>query len=218
MKGLFSELRHVKVVVVGNAAMGKTTLVKQMTDKFGTMNKFSSAIFKKGERIATDGIEMTSLQLSSGMSNTILHLWDFAGQELFYTTHQFFLSSKAVHLLVFNLTESLETNKLSFWLHSILINAPGSAVILVGTHLDHISQRVRKEKLEEISTQVKRLMAIIDLSAKKKEERLQLLECSWEGSSLPFWPINTLKKESVVNVIRDVEKKMKRCFLNGKRK
>src|SRR5690606_30503583 len=30
-------------------------------------------------------------------------------------------------------------------------------------------------------------------------------ECPWEGSSLPFWPINTLKKESVADVIRSVE-------------
>src|SRR5690606_26048776 len=44
-----------------------------------------------------------------------------------------------------------------------------------------------------------------DSSAKKEEERLQLLECFWEGSSLSFWPINTLKKESVANVTQNVQ-------------
>ena len=143
MKKLFSELRHVKVVVVGNENVGKTTLVKQFSHNFGTINKISSIVRGKGERKATDGIEMCSLEFSSGISNTILHVWDFAGQELFYSTHQFFLSSKSVHLLVFNLNESLEKNKLSFWLHSILTNAPGSPVILVGTHLDRIPKGVR---------------------------------------------------------------------------
>src|SRR5690554_5285393 len=109
-----------------------------MTDKVIEIGQISGI----GDRVATDGIEITPVQLSSGMSKTILYLWDFAGQELFYATHQFFLSSKAVHLLVFNLAETLETNKLSFWLHSILANAPGSAVILVGTHLDRIPKRV----------------------------------------------------------------------------
>jgi GTPase SAR1 family protein len=80
VKRFFSELRHVKVVVVGNEAVGKTTLVNQMTDKVIEIDQVSG----KGERIVTDGIEMTSLKLSRGMSNTILHLWDFAGQELFY--------------------------------------------------------------------------------------------------------------------------------------
>ena len=38
-------------------------------------------------------------------------IWDFGGQEDFYTTHQCFLSTLALYLLVWNLQEGKQTNK-----------------------------------------------------------------------------------------------------------
>ncbi|XP_038061113.1 probable serine/threonine-protein kinase pats1 [Patiria miniata] len=37
-----------------------------------------------------------------------LNIWDFAGQDLYYTTHQTFLSSRAIYLVVFNLCHDLD--------------------------------------------------------------------------------------------------------------
>ncbi|XP_038061122.1 uncharacterized protein LOC119731909 [Patiria miniata] len=37
-----------------------------------------------------------------------LNIWDFAGQDLYYTTHQTFLSSRAIYLVVFNLSQDLD--------------------------------------------------------------------------------------------------------------
>lgn len=34
--------------------------------------------------------------------------WDFAGQDLYHTTHQFFLSKRSIYLLVFNLLHMLQ--------------------------------------------------------------------------------------------------------------
>jgi len=38
----------------------------------------------------------------------VLNVWDFAGKEVYYTTHQVFLSSRALYVFVFNLTHDLE--------------------------------------------------------------------------------------------------------------
>ncbi|XP_030851496.1 uncharacterized protein LOC755988 isoform X2 [Strongylocentrotus purpuratus] len=38
----------------------------------------------------------------------VLSIWDFAGQSVYYTTHQVFLSSRAVYIIVFNLTHELD--------------------------------------------------------------------------------------------------------------
>jgi GTPase SAR1 family protein len=32
----------------------------------------------------------------------VFDCWDFAGQEVFYSTHQYFISRKAIYLIVFN--------------------------------------------------------------------------------------------------------------------
>ncbi|KAK2167674.1 hypothetical protein LSH36_25g02050, partial [Paralvinella palmiformis] len=40
--------------------------------------------------------------------NITLNIWDFAGQMAYYTTHQVFLSPRAVYLMVFNLSSDLD--------------------------------------------------------------------------------------------------------------
>lgn len=40
--------------------------------------------------------------------NIVLNIWDFAGQAVYYTTHQVFLSTRAVYVIVFNLCHNLD--------------------------------------------------------------------------------------------------------------
>lgn len=56
------------------------------------------------------------------------------GQDLYYSTHQIFLSEESIYLLVFNSLNP--TNKLEYWLQTIQVRAPNSVVFLVGTHAD----------------------------------------------------------------------------------
>jgi leucine-rich repeat kinase 2 len=62
--------------------------------------------------------------------------WDFAGQEVYYPTHQFFLSDHCVYLLVWDLRRKEEDSRIGYWLQSIRTRAESASVILVGTHLD----------------------------------------------------------------------------------
>ncbi|KAL6040633.1 Myotubularin-like phosphatase domain, variant 2, partial [Balamuthia mandrillaris] len=64
--------------------------------------------------------------------------WDFAGQEIYYYTHLFFLSSRGIYLLCFNLLKpEEEVSRIEYWLQSIYTRGRGAPVILVGTHLDN---------------------------------------------------------------------------------
>ncbi|XP_070564331.1 uncharacterized protein [Ptychodera flava] len=40
--------------------------------------------------------------------NIVLNIWDFAGQAVYYTTHQVFLTSRAIYIIVFNLSHDLD--------------------------------------------------------------------------------------------------------------
>lgn len=44
-----------------------------------------------------------------------LLVYDFGGQEVFYPTHQFFLSDRAVYLIVFDLSQS-DHSRSEYWL------------------------------------------------------------------------------------------------------
>ncbi len=64
-----------------------------------------------------------------------------AGQELYYSTHQFFLSERSLFLLVTDVSKPLEFSRLDFWLESIRSRTKSAQVIIVGTHID---EKVRR--------------------------------------------------------------------------
>jgi hypothetical protein len=71
------------------------------------------------------------------------------GQQVYYTTHQFFLSEKAINFLVFPLNE-VSDDKIIPWLLNIQARTSRATVYLIGTFLD----RLNPNSLEEISASV----------------------------------------------------------------
>ena len=54
---------------------------------------------------------------------------------------QFFLSNRAVYLLLWNVRLGSEHAGLDFWLNSIACHAPKASVFVVGTHCDKVGHR-----------------------------------------------------------------------------
>ena len=60
--------------------------------------------YQKRDNIATDGIEITPIRISAKVAHTsgiygsddsiLFYCWDMAGQDVYYNTHQFFLTDK----------------------------------------------------------------------------------------------------------------------------
>ena len=64
--------------------------------------------------------------------------WDLGGQEIFYPTHQFFLTDQSIYLLVFN-TMDVESSRVEYWMRqikSLTNNSSKTVVLLVGTHCE----------------------------------------------------------------------------------
>ncbi|XP_065653536.1 leucine-rich repeat serine/threonine-protein kinase 2-like isoform X2 [Hydra vulgaris] len=132
--------RCIKLMLVGLAGRGKTSLISQLSKKTHSRNK-----------LATVGIEVRRFVLkpprlalnrtSSKCPSFSVNAWDFAGQEDFYSTHRYFLSCRALYLAVYNASKGAEElKKLTPWLLNIQTVAPYSKVILVGTHADLCTQ------------------------------------------------------------------------------
>ena len=87
---------HMKMMMVGAADKGKTTLLRQI------LQEKAPASLKSN--VATMGVtvkQWSYLQRQSSGHNDRYHLscWDFAGQEEFYTTHQCFLSQRSLYVV-----------------------------------------------------------------------------------------------------------------------
>jgi hypothetical protein len=87
-----------------------------------------------------------------------------AGQEVYYTTHAFFLSERSVFLLVWNLCGDEKNSRVSYWLNTVRTHAPNAPVILVGTHLDE-----RKEDKQVVLEEV----AKIEKKYRKQHKNIQ---------------------------------------------
>eukprot|EP00511_Aplanochytrium_stocchinoi_P011567 CAMPEP_0204860328 /NCGR_PEP_ID=MMETSP1348-20121228/189_1 /ASSEMBLY_ACC=CAM_ASM_000700 /TAXON_ID=215587 /ORGANISM="Aplanochytrium stocchinoi, Strain GSBS06" /LENGTH=668 /DNA_ID=CAMNT_0052009005 /DNA_START=1 /DNA_END=2004 /DNA_ORIENTATION=- len=74
-----------------------------------------------------------------------LSLWDFGGQEVFYSMHQLFLTKTGVYVLVFDVREVSNEDRrqnalqyLSFWLNSVRLHSSKSPLLLVGTCINDV--------------------------------------------------------------------------------
>ncbi|MEM7066928.1 MAG: COR domain-containing protein, partial [Cyanobacteria bacterium P01_B01_bin.77] len=143
IKSSVKRLNEVKVLLVGEAKVGKTSLVKQLVDK----------TFNPNER-KTEGIDIRSCFISVKNEKVKLNLWDFGGQEIMHATHQFFLTKRSLYLLVLDARRDETGNRLEYWLKIIESFSDNSPVIVVGNQVDQhpldIDRRGLKKKYPNI--------------------------------------------------------------------
>jgi len=125
------ECKRTKLMLVGLGGAGKTSLVDSLT--CGATVSSSSV----GAKI-TDGIDITSWTVKHSEENLTFSVWDFAGQTVYYNTHQFFMSNRAVYLLLWNIRLGYEHAGLDFWLSSIACHAPKAPILVIGSHKDQV--------------------------------------------------------------------------------
>ncbi|XP_064625808.1 uncharacterized protein LOC135486696 [Lineus longissimus] len=122
-----------KLMFVGLGGAGKTSLMRSLMS--GDLK--SPPIGSEG---ITDGIDIKSWVINRENQALTYSVWDFAGQTVYYNTHQFFLTSRAIYFLTWNSRLGFEHAGLEFWLSSIQCHAPYAPVFVVGTHADQVSK------------------------------------------------------------------------------
>ncbi|KAM9311733.1 leucine-rich repeat serine/threonine-protein kinase 2 [Gastrophryne carolinensis] len=140
---------RMKLIILGNVGSGKTTLVQQLMKESHP---------GKGTEKATVGIDVKDwpIMISGKVKKEItLNVWDFAGNEEFYSTHPHFMTARALYLVVYNLSKGpSEINAVKPWLFNIKACASSSPVILVGTHLDVSDEKQRKACINKIKMEL----------------------------------------------------------------
>ncbi|MBW7990494.1 MAG: GTP-binding protein [Planctomycetes bacterium] len=115
-------INEVKVLLVGNGAAGKTSLVKKLT----------GVEFDKDEP-QTAGVNIEDWQVGSEGKGIKAHFWDFGGQDLMQATHQMFYSVRSLYVLVLNACEEPEAED---WLKHIESFGGESPILVVINKID----------------------------------------------------------------------------------
>ncbi|MBE9160543.1 leucine-rich repeat domain-containing protein [Nodosilinea sp. LEGE 06152] len=114
-------LNEAKLILVGFGTVGKTSLVNRLT-----YQRFDSNSAK------TEGIQITQWPIRLNDSEDItLHMWDFGGQEIMHSTHQFFLTERSLYLLVLNGRQGHEDADAEYWLELIQSFGGNSPTLVV---------------------------------------------------------------------------------------
>ena len=97
-----------------------------------------------------------SIQATKTFGPITFRTWDFGGQREYYSTHQYFISKRALYLVCWKLSEHEKgINEIHTWLSNIQTRAPGSPVIIVGTHQDQLT---KLKNYKEISAHLQRII------------------------------------------------------------
>jgi len=123
-------LYEVKLIIVGEGRVGKTCLSKALINND----------YKLGNEESTEGIKINSWIIPKDEINKInskiqrdfqINIWDFGGQEIYHSTHQFFLTKRSIYMLVTESRKEDSHDDFFYWLNIIKLLGGKSPVIMV---------------------------------------------------------------------------------------
>ncbi|WP_287604454.1 leucine-rich repeat domain-containing protein [Thiothrix sp.] len=154
--------RQLKVQLVGNGRVGKTTLAYALEHKYAPDEPFKP----------THGIVIKEIQqtLDGEDEPVTLQLWDFGGQEIYHATHRLFLSDDCLYLLLWAEETEEHPNEtrhpVSYWLELIHDLGNNSPVILVKNQIDRADRLpTRPAGLSDDMPGVKQIRQEVKISA-----------------------------------------------------
>ena len=145
---------RIKLLIIGDSAVGKTSMLLKYTDNF----------FPESH-LATIGIEFKTKEVEYNGYNIELQIWDTAGQERFKSiTKSFFRNANGI-IFVYDITQKNTFKNVKDWIKDSEVNDFGFQRILVGNKID--LQNKRQVSLEDAKEWAdKKNMEVIETSAK----------------------------------------------------
>ena len=141
----YSEVILLKVVIVGDSGIGKSSLLVRFADQ----------TFRESHK-GTIGVDFRFKSLRSKKRVVKLQIWDTAGQERFRTMTSAYYRGASGFVLCFSLCDEESFNHMSKWVHELEVyRSEGSVVVLCGTKADKEAKRcVSLEKAQELAEQL----------------------------------------------------------------
>ncbi len=126
-----------KLLIVGEGDVGKTHIANRlMFDKIPGNN-------------STQGIDIHDWKIDTkSINNFRVNLWDFAGQAICHSTHQFFLTSRSLYLFVWEARSDQDVTHFDYWLNIIKLLSNSSPVLIVMNKCD-----VREKAIDQVAIQ-----------------------------------------------------------------
>jgi len=190
-------LNEAKVLFVGDGGVGKTSIINRLL--FNCYNE---------QEDKTEGIEIKNFVFQKNKEKIKLNFWDFGGQEIMHSTHQFFLTNRSLYILLWDARQEDRYGLVEYWLELIQSFGGDSPILVVTNKIDENSASLDEEFLRNKYKNIKGFHKISckenwkidELKKAIKEESLKLPHIR---DSFPFdWfevkdRLESLKKKNI---------------------
>lgn len=168
IRNFYKELKEqdfifeVKLIIVGEGRVGKTCISKALINPN----------FSLKEEESTEGININSWiipqieiqKINNKISRDFqINIWDFGGQEIYHSTHQFFLTKRSIYLLITESRKEDNHDDFFYWLNIIKLLGNKSPVMMV---LNKCDQPTKELPIKEYRASFNNIISFHKISLK----------------------------------------------------
>jgi small GTP-binding protein len=149
----------IKVILVGNPGVGKTSIINRFC-----LNEFSD------DYTSTYTSSFTEIKLLINNKDVILNIWDTAGQEKYRSVNKLFVKGSKIVILVYDITSKKTFEELSYWFDFVTNELGNNFYLgLIGNKLDKMTdEEVSYEEAKKLAENYGAYFSL--LSAKEDKE------------------------------------------------
>jgi len=133
-------MRKCKILIVGDAAVGKTSLKSQYVD----------GVFKS-DVLSTIGVDFSSKQIVVNGTDAKLQIWDTAGMEQFRAITRSYYRGARIALLVFDVTQKDTFSNIETWHQDLKTNTKDCHIVLIGNKTDLTNRMVSEDEAKTLA-------------------------------------------------------------------
>jgi GTPase SAR1 family protein len=142
-RSLTKELKRVRAIFIGHGEAGKTSLIRALHGEDVILGREAMT---HGIAIKDAALSAKRMEEEAGVFTSVtdykdddltVHFWDFGGQVMAHATHQFFLRSQWLYVIVLaGRAERNPNEEAEYWLEHVRAFGDGAPVLLVGNKAD----------------------------------------------------------------------------------
>ena len=138
-----------KLLIVGEGGAGKTTLAKKIEDENYELISTEQS---------TEGIDIIRWKFPfKDDKEFTVNIWDFGGQEIYHSTHQFFLTKRSLYILVADSRK--EDTDFFYWLNVVDLLSETSPILIVKNEKQDRKREINERQLRGEFTNLEKVLA-----------------------------------------------------------
>ncbi|MHA1268400.1 MAG: Rab family GTPase [Candidatus Helarchaeota archaeon] len=152
------DIYRFKVVVIGDAAVGKTSIIR----------KYSLNKFEENYKMTVGADFNVKLVNFDDLGEVSLTIWDFGGQEKFQEIRKYYYYGTQAAIIVFDIVNPESFKNVKKWKDDLYRETGEIPFIILANKIDLLDQaKISKDQIDQLSDELK--VKIFETSAKTGE-------------------------------------------------